>query len=107
MRYFIILKENAKVFLDALDSSTRNKLENAINKLQDDPFTKGKMLGSLNSGVPFLEKRLFFGPGYRIYYSILSGRIYINSVEYAGKVHVLQIGDKKTQNKDISKAKQN
>jgi putative addiction module killer protein len=107
MRYFIILKENAKFFLDSLDKSTKSKIENAINKLQEDPFTKGKMLGSLNSGVPFLEKRLFFGPGYRIYYSVLSGRIYIDSVQYAGKVHVLQIGNKKTQKKDILNAKQN
>lgn len=101
------LKENAKFFLDSLDKSTKSKIENAINKLQEDPFTKGKMLGSLNSGVPFLEKRLFFGPGYRIYYSVLSGRIYIDSLQYAGKVHVLQIGNKKTQKKDIPNAKQN
>lgn len=41
------------------------------------------------------ETRLFFGGGYRIYYTIQNGQIVI----------ILCAGDKKTQSKDIEKAK--
>ncbi len=57
-------------------------------------------LGNFGDAKPIgdgiCEMRLFIGPGYRLYYVILEGRIIL----------LLCGGDKSTQTKDIAKAKE-
>lgn len=75
--------------------------------LEQDPFTAARVrraiqkmldgnLGDCKILAPNLyETRLFFGGGYRIYYTIQNGQIII----------ILCAGDKKTQKRDIASAK--
>lgn len=105
MDYYVDIKEDALIFLKKLDKSVREQVEKAILSLKFDPVRKGKFLGSLNSGLPFYELRIFAGGGIRVYYTILPGKVTISEIEYAGRVPVHRIGNKKSQKKDIAKMK--
>ena len=101
--YYILLKETAKRFLDKLDSNTREQITKSFVSLQTDPMRKGKILGGIYSGATFFEKRLFFGRGYRVYYTVNFERVVILRIDYEGSVAIHRIGDKRTQKKDIKK----
>lgn len=73
------------------DKGTRGRILDRIDRLRDDNFGDSKTVGD---GVS--ELRLDFGPGYRIYYTLRETVLII----------LLVGGDKKTQSKDIAKAKQ-
>lgn len=105
MDYYVHLKENAQRFLDKLDKTVRVEVYKALVSLKVEPMRKGKCLGSLNSGVPFFEKRIFAGGGIRIYYAVLMGKVVVMELEYAGKVEVHRIGNKKSQKKNIAEVK--
>lgn len=104
MAYYIDVKPQAKKFLEALDPQTKKEADKAIAQLKYYPQTKGKYLGSLNSGVPFFEKRLKKA-GIRIYYAVISLIVVIEEVEYEGRAPILNIGNKKTQKRDILRIK--
>jgi putative addiction module killer protein len=76
-------------FSSLKDRTTRARIRNRIARLE---------LGHLGDceavGDGIFELRLFFGSGYRIYFA-----------EYESATVLLCGGDKKTQSKDISKAK--
>lgn len=81
-------------FLDwfkTLDVSAYQRVRRCLIRLRLGKFGDTKNLGD---GV--FEMRLHFGPGYRIYYTERNGQLII----------LLCAGDKKTQSKDIAKAKQ-
>lgn len=75
----------------SLDAQTRARINARLNRLRLGNFGDFKSVGT---GV--YELRLFFGPGYRVYYGL------------AGKQVVLLLagGTKKQQNKDIKAAQQ-
>ncbi len=77
-------------WLNTLDRQTRARVRVRIDRLEDGLFGDVEPVGE---GVS--ELRLDFGPGYRIYFA-LSG----------DEVHLLLGGDKKTQTKDIRRAKE-
>jgi putative addiction module killer protein len=91
----VYVTENGKApFLDWLrslqDKTTRGRIRNRIRRLVNGMSGDCEPVGE---GV--FELRLFFGSGYRIYFS-----------EYGGSVILLLCGgDKKTQSRDIQKAK--
>ena len=72
------------------DPTTRARVQRAINRMADGNLGDCKIL------APYLyETRLFFGGGYRIYYTVRTGQIII----------ILCGGNKKSQTKDIALAK--
>jgi len=91
----IYVTENGRApFLEWLrslqDESTRGRIRNRIKRLTDGGIGDWSSVGE---GV--FELRLFFGSGYRIYFA-----------EYGGFIVLLLCGgDKKTQSRDIQKAK--
>jgi mRNA-degrading endonuclease RelE of RelBE toxin-antitoxin system len=102
MSYYIDIKEEANIFLAKIDENTRFKLKKAIFELSEYPQTKGKILPfSGNSGLTFFEKRLFFGGGYRVYYTVLPQNVVIDKIVYDGTSSIHNIGDKKSQKKDL------
>ena len=101
--YYILVKENAKRFLDTLDSNIKMQITKAFVSLQTDPMRKGKILGGLFSGVTFFEKKIFVGKGYRIYYTVSFERVTVLKIDYEGTITVHRTGSKKTQKKDIKK----
>ena len=94
MKEIVFFELNGKAifpsWLDDLDYITRARLMKAILRLANGNFGDYKLL------LPNLyEMRLFFGGGYRIYYTIRNNKIII----------ILCAGNKKTQTRDITKAK--
>jgi len=91
----VYVTENGKApFLDWLrslqDETTRGRIRNRIRRLVNGMAGDCEPVGD---GV--FELRLFFGSGYRVYFS-----------EYGGSVILILCGgDKKTQSRDIQKAK--
>jgi putative component of toxin-antitoxin plasmid stabilization module len=102
MDYLVNIKTDALIFLNSLDHSLRQKVEKQVLALKYEPISKGKYIGSLNSGVVFYEKRIFLGSGFRVYYSVLPEQVTILQIQYLGTVNVHKIGDKKTQRRDIA-----
>ena len=94
MREIVFFELNGKAvfpaWLEDLDYLTRARLMKAILRLANGNFGDYKILTQ-----DLYEMRLFFGGGYRIYYTIRNNRIII----------ILCGGNKKTQSKDILKAK--
>jgi len=78
-------------WLDTLDWKTQERILNRVARAKQGQFGDFK---ALDAGL--YEMRLFFGPGYRVYFG-----------EHQGKVILLLTGgDKSTQRKDITKAKE-
>ena len=78
-------------WLASLDAKTRERVLSRMGRLKWGQFGDFK---SLDGGL--YELRLFFGPGYRVYFG-----------EHRGKMILLLTGgDKSTQKKDIKMAKQ-
>lgn len=77
-------------WLLALSEQVRKRVDARIDRVASGNFGDHHSVGE---GV--YELRLFFGPGYRIYYAIAGRQI----------VLLLAGGDKKSQTKDIQKAK--
>jgi len=84
-------KEPYAEWLLSLDSTTRKRIMIKIARLQVGNFGDCKQIDE-----NIFELRCFFGPGYRIYFSQKQERTII----------LLCAGDKKSQTKDIKKAKQ-
>jgi putative addiction module killer protein len=79
-------EEPFKIWLSSLDKLTEYRIRAKINKI---------LLGNLGRKEPVgngvYEFKLYFGPGYRIYYGVISREIIL----------LLYGGDKSTQQKDI------
>lgn len=80
-----------EIWMSALDSKTRLRIEDRLDRLPLGNFGDHKAIGK---GV--YELRLFFGPGYRIYYAIADRQV----------VLLLAGGDKKSQSRDIKRAQE-
>tara|TARA_B100000614_G_scaffold235040_1_gene231520 strand:- start:103 stop:402 length:300 start_codon:yes stop_codon:yes gene_type:complete len=78
-----------KWFRKLKDGSSKIKILARLSRIENGNFGDFKQLGS-----NLYELRLFFGPGFRIYYTIRGGRI----------VLLLAGGDKSSQQQDIEKA---
>ena len=83
-------KEPVVEWLNSLDLATQARIHSRFSRLQEDNYGDCKKLGEIS------ELRFNFGPGYRIYFSEIDNTI----------VLLLNAGDKKTQKKDIEKAKE-
>lgn len=83
-------KEPVKEWLDSLDSITRKRIYARLIRLEEGNHGDCKKLREIS------ELRFKFGSGYRIYFTELDNIIIL----------LLNAGDKKTQNKDIEKAKE-
>lgn len=78
-------------WLSSLDKTIKARILARIKRFEDGNFGDVKNLGG-----SLFEARLFFGPGYRLYYSVIDGKIIL----------LLFGGDKDNQNRDIQKAAQ-
>jgi putative addiction module killer protein len=83
-------KEPVKEWLDSLDSLTRKRIYARLLRLEENNYGDCKVLGEIS------ELRFKFGSGYRVYFAEIDKVI----------VLLLTGGDKKTQKKDIKKAKE-
>ncbi len=96
MNYKIIVYQgqNSKLsfqeWLEKLDTQTRQRIRMKLERLSLGNFNNCK---SIDTGL--FELKVDFGPGYRIYFSLL------NSTE----ILILFAGTKRTQQRDIEKAK--
>jgi putative addiction module killer protein len=78
-------------WLDALDWKTQERILNRIARMKRGQFGDFKALD-----VRLYELRLFFGPGYRVYFGEHKGSVIL----------LLNGGDKSTQKKDVKAAKE-
>ena len=78
-------------WLNSLDKVTKSRIQSRLTRLLENNFGDHKKIDNEIS-----ELRLFFGSGYRIYYSEIDNIIIL----------LINGGDKSTQTKDIKKAKQ-
>ncbi len=86
-------KEPYSIWEDGLDKKIRAHVANRIDRIKLGNFGDAKLI----KGVAGLwELRITKGPGYRIYFGKKGATIVI----------LLTAGDKKTQKKDIAKAKE-
>ena len=76
-------------WLENLDPKIQARIRNRFVRMENGNFGDTKLL---QQGL--YELRLFFGPGYRVYYGIINNKI----------VLLISGGDKKTQSRDIKKA---
>lgn len=83
-------KEPVSDWLNSLDSVTRKRIYARLIRLEENNYGDCKNLGEIS------ELRFKFGSGYRAYFSEVNDIIII----------LLNAGDKKTQSKDIEKAKE-
>lgn len=77
--------------MDSLDWKIRERIRSRVARAKQGQFGDFK---ALDAGL--YEMRLFFGPGYRIYFGEHKGQVIL----------LLTGGDKSTQRKDIAKAKE-
>ena len=77
-------------WLYSLDLKTQERILGRVNRMARGQFGDFKALGK-----QLYELRLFFGPGYRIYFGEDRGKIIL----------LITGGDKSTQRKDIAQAK--
>ena len=77
-------------WIEDLDGAIQARINARIARFEDGLFGDHKSVGD-----GLLEARLFFGPGYRVYFSIQGKKIIL----------LLTRGDKSTQTKVIKKAK--
>jgi putative addiction module killer protein len=80
-----------RAWLDELDVSTRARVQARVLRFESGNLGDHKALGD-----GLWEARLFFGPGYRIYFSRHEGAL----------VLLLAGGDKGSQSRDIRRARQ-
>jgi putative addiction module killer protein len=78
-------------WIDSLDKKTAARIEVKVRRFKSGNFGDHKMVGE---GV--FESRIFFGPGYRIYFSKVGNKVIL----------LLSGGDKSSQAKDIRKAQE-
>ncbi len=78
-------------WLETLDIKNQARINNRISRLKD-----GNFGDHCSVGDKIFELRFFFGPGYRVYYGLEDDKIVI----------LISGGDKKSQKKDIKKAKE-
>lgn len=78
-------------WLETLDIKNQARINNRIERLKDGNFGDHRSVGE-----KLFELRFFFGPGYRVYYGLEDKKIVI----------LISGGDKKSQEKDIKKAKE-
>lgn len=83
-------KEPVKEWLDSLDLSIQSRIHARFARIQEGNYGDYKNLGEIS------ELRFKFGSGYRIYFAEINNIILL----------FLNAGDKKTQSKDIKKAKE-
>lgn len=78
-------------WLESLDIKTQARIRHRLTRVEE-----GNLGDCFPVGEGVMELRLFFGPGYRIYFG------------EAGKTTIILLvgGDKKSQSKDIQKAKE-
>ena len=95
MREIVYLQINGKtpyrLWFKKLDAVTQDRIRRGITRL-----TEGRFGDIENVGDNIFEMRFFFGKGYRVYFTEKDNKIII----------IICGGDKKTQNKDIAKAKE-
>ena len=84
-------KSPFKEWFNNLDLQTQIRVESRIDRLYLGNFGDCKALGD---GIQ--ELRLHFGPGYRVYFSIIGKQLVV----------LLAGGEKSTQDKDIKNAKE-
>ncbi|MDR0291289.1 MAG: type II toxin-antitoxin system RelE/ParE family toxin [Elusimicrobium sp.] len=90
--YFTINgKRPFDIWFAELDYATRDRVMNSMDRLAQGSFGDCKYLGE-----GLVEMRLFFAGGIRIYFTEKGSQIII----------ILTAGNKKTQNRDIAKAKE-
>jgi len=82
-----------KVWLNDLDIKTRAIIKTRLDRISLGNFGDSK---TIKNGGGVKELRISYGPGYRIYYGMKGSTLVI----------LLVGGDKKSQNRDITKAKQ-
>lgn len=85
-------KEPYSDWEDGLDQLTRAIIKNRLNRIRVGNFGDAKII---KGGEGIWELRMDFGPGYRIYFGKQGTTIVI----------LLTGGDKKSQSRDIAKAK--
>ncbi|MDC0980398.1 type II toxin-antitoxin system RelE/ParE family toxin [Bdellovibrionales bacterium] len=96
MKYTVeeLLDENEKspyrMWVDDLDVKSKARIQARVLR-----FAQGNLGDSKSVGDGVFEARFFFGPGYRLYFGVIDGKI----------VLLLCGGDKSSQKRDISKAK--
>lgn len=83
-------KEPVKEWLNSLDSATRKRIYVRLIRLEENNCGDCKKLGEIS------ELKFKFGAGYRVYFAEVDGTILL----------LLNAGDKKTQSKDIERAKE-
>ncbi len=83
-------KEPIKDWLKSIDGTARKRILLRLDRLKDGNFGDYKQLDEY-----LYELRFNFGPGYRVYYTIENNTV----------VLLINGGDKKSQVKDINKAK--
>jgi len=81
-----------RTWLDELDVTTRARVQARVLRFESGNLGDHKALGD-----SLWEARLFFGPGYRIYFSRHEGALIL----------LLSGGDKGSQNRDIRQARRN
>ena len=92
VRYIKLVNGNSPVeeWIESLDIIIQSRIYSRITRIQEDNYGDFKNLGEIS------ELRFKFGSGYRIYFAEINNVI----------VLLLNAGDKKTQQKDIKKAKE-
>ena len=83
-------KEPVKEWLSTLDSFTQKRIYARLLRLEEDNYGDYKNLGEIS------ELRFKFGSGYRIYFAEIDNLVLL----------LITAGNKKTQEKDIEKAKE-
>ena len=78
-------------WLDSLAVKTQERILARIDRMSQGQFGDVKSLGA-----NMYELRLFFGPGYRVYFGEHAGRLIL----------ILHGGDKSSQSRDIKKARE-
>ena len=91
----IYKSNNGKAPFDKWFSSIKDKKTRLIVQARIDRAVLGNLGDVKGLGDDVFEFRINFGPGYRLYFSIQDRKILL----------LLVGGDKRTQNKDIDKAK--
>ena len=82
-----------KVWLNDLDTKTRSIIRTRLDRISLGNFGDSK---PIKNGAGVKELRISYGPGYRIYYGMKGSTLVI----------LLVGGDKKSQARNIAKAKQ-
>lgn len=82
-------KEPVREWIKSLDYSIQSRIHVRLARLQEGNYGDCKNFGEIS------ELRFKFGSGYRIYFKEIDGILLL----------LLNAGDKKTQSKDIEKAK--